>query len=468
MNCRLVANISTPHRVLCQALSALAVCSLLTGCVSSLSGTQSSGAAAKPAVITGRVHGGQQPVSGSAVYLFAATINGYGATSVSLLNTTAPGIVTDSSGNGYATTDSGGNFSMTGDYTCPSGALVYALAVGGNPGLSAGSTNPNLSMMTALGPCSSLTSSTFIAINELTTVASVYALSPFMSGPTAVGTSSSNIAGLTSAFAAVNELVSTSSGALPGPSLPSGAVLPVAAMNTIADALAACINSSGGVSGDGTSCGTLFASTIGFPFSGNADTVSATLFIAQNPGINVAATFAVVTSAPPFQPTLPSVPMDWALAIQYNPTGLSTPKALAIDASGNVWIANCGSVTCTTSGVGSVTELANTGALLGTTSAGGLNIPYALAIDLSGNAWVANYGGNSVTELNASLVPTAPAFTGSGLSQPNSIAIDIYGNAWLTNTNSNVLSEFSSAGIAQSPTTVTGVTAPVAIAINPH
>ena len=40
--------------------------------------------------ITGKVHGGQQSVGGSHIYLFAAGTGGYGGPSDSLLNPTAP------------------------------------------------------------------------------------------------------------------------------------------------------------------------------------------------------------------------------------------------------------------------------------------------------------------------------------------------------------------------------------------
>jgi streptogramin lyase len=199
--------------------------------------------------------------------------------------------------------------------------------------------------------------------------------------------------------------------------------------------------------------------------------VVAALNIARNPATGVASLFSLVPSNVPFQPTLASAPNDWTIAVQYKPAGLNVPNALAIDANGNVWIANCGSALCATTGVGSVAELANTGALIGSTSAGGINVPYALAIDLNSNAWVANYGGNSITELNTSLAPVAAAYTGGGLSQPNSIAIDNAGNAWLTNAGVAAISEFSSSGTAISGSggiAVSGVSNPIAIAINPH
>ena len=82
---------------------------------------------------------------------------------------------------------------MTGDYTCPSStAMVYIVATGGNPGNGNGAVNPNLAMMATLGQCGNLTPSSFVNISELTTVAAVYALQPFMTTYTSVGTSATN------------------------------------------------------------------------------------------------------------------------------------------------------------------------------------------------------------------------------------------------------------------------------------
>jgi hypothetical protein len=60
--------------------------------------------------VKGLVHGGQQPVTGAQVYLYATGITGYGAASSSLLTT--PG--------GYVTNDANGDFDITNDYICSS------------------------------------------------------------------------------------------------------------------------------------------------------------------------------------------------------------------------------------------------------------------------------------------------------------------------------------------------------------
>jgi hypothetical protein len=90
--------------------------------------------------IQGAVHGGQNPVVGAQIYLFAASTAGYGHLSTSLITSGKTGVTCNNSGtlNGdcYVTTDSNGNFALAGDYTCTQGTQVYMAAVGGNPGLS--------------------------------------------------------------------------------------------------------------------------------------------------------------------------------------------------------------------------------------------------------------------------------------------------------------------------------------------
>src|ERR1035437_1531118 len=98
----------------------------LTGCT--LSTTAAPTPEAGPA-ISGTVHGGQNPIVGAHVYLFAANaglllpnINGYGNPSASLL-TAGTGRTLDSSGGAttgdyyVTTTGGGGSFSISSDYT---------------------------------------------------------------------------------------------------------------------------------------------------------------------------------------------------------------------------------------------------------------------------------------------------------------------------------------------------------------
>jgi hypothetical protein len=195
---------------------------------------------------SGTVLGGLVAVCGSAIQLYAVGTTGDGSASTPLL--TGPPVTTDGSG----------NFALP-SFTCPTpGSLVYITATGGNAGLAPGTDNTAITLMSALGACSTVTSAKQIVINELTTVASIFALETYMTSPTAIGSSSANAADLAKDFASVNELVDTTAGTTPGPALPANDSVTVTFLNTLGDILAACVQTAGGVAGDGSPCGNLF------------------------------------------------------------------------------------------------------------------------------------------------------------------------------------------------------------------
>jgi len=408
----------------------------------------------------GVLHGGQQPIANATLQLYAAGSTGYGSAYPYSAGTSLLGAH-------VVTTDATGSFTITGDYTCPTAATeVYLVGTGGNPGPGQ-PVNSSIALMAALGPCGNLSASTNVVINEITTVASVWALSPFMTGIANIGTSATNAQGLTNAFATVNKLVNIGTGAVSGPALPVGATVPVAKINTLADLLAACINSDGST-GSGTGCGNLFtAATVGS--STPTDTITAAMNLAQNPNANTTVANNVNAQSP-FQPTLMSAPNDFSLEIIYTGGGLSTPKGIATDASGNVWVAN--------SGGGSVTKLdalginANdaTGFLSGTNgyAMGSASAPAAIAIDMNGNAWVANTGNSTVSEISGTSGTVTP-FSGGGLSSPVSVAVDAGNNVWVANSGgSGSVTEITPGTTpVYANYTGAGIAAPAAIAIDP-
>jgi streptogramin lyase len=385
--------------------------------------------------LRGMVHGGSQPISGATIQLYAAGTTGYGTGATALLSTPV-------------TSDASGNFSITGDYTCPSStSQLYIVGTGGNPGLSPGTNNAASVLMTALGPCTlygsqyTLNPNSFIFINEATTVASVYALAPFMTpGTTQVGTSSTNTLGLANAFLSVQNLVNTTTGA-PLATTPAGnGIVPQAELDTLANILASCVNSNGVSS----TCASLQAAST--PAGGTAPTnvLQAIYNIATNPASQIAALYALASATVPYQPTLSAAPHDWTVALNYTGGGLSGPVAVSIDSLGDVWIANDNS---------SVIKLSSNGVILSGLAGftgGGINRPRGMAIDLSDNAWVANFFGNSVTKLSnsGSILSGTNGFTNgiSGVNGPTFVAIDGTGNAWITNSSSPSLTVTKLAG----------------------
>lgn len=369
--------------------------------------------------LRGRVHGGQQPVSGASIQLFAAGAAAYGAGAVSLL--AAP-----------VHTDANGGFSLGGDYTCSSPASqLYLLASGGNPGLAPGTDNHSLAMIAALGPCKFIGSqylldpSTFINIDEVTTVASVYALAGFMDPVTnQVGASSTNAIGLANAFQTVNNLVDTATGQARTTTPAGNGTVPQAELDTLADILAPCINSDGA----GAACSTLFAAATPSGGAAPTNTLQATLSIAQHPASQVAALYNQAAAIAPFQPTLAATPNDWTVQLAYTAYG-STQMGIAIDASGDVWITN--NFTSNTNTISSVTEFSNNGTILSGPAgftAGGISDPLTIAIDPSDNVWIYNTLLSGLTKLSN---------TGTPLSGLNGIygfyprfVIDGFGNIW--------------------------------------
>lgn len=397
--------------------------------------------------------GGQLPVTGAEVQLYVAGSSGYGSGATLLLPA------------GF--TDSTGAFTLQGNVTCQSGALTYLTASGGHTGT--GSDNAAIGMMAALGACSGLSSSTAVTVNEVTTVAAAWVLAPFLHTGGMMGTSSGNAKGLANAFANVNTLVTLATGAAPGTNLPTGAVVPTSKIDTLADILSACVEQS-----SAGACSTLF--TAATPSGGSApnNTLDAALDIARNPGAsNTTTLFALASGSSPFQPILAAAPPDWTLAVNYTGGGLSTPGSLALDASGNVWVANYFS---------SVTELSSSGQAVSPATGftgGGLTESYGLAVNQDSSVWVTNEqsagsvngGAGSLTVLNSSGAPVSGTggYFGGGLYFPIAIAADTDGSVWVADYGDSTASKFALAGTPASPAAGYGSTeleGPVAVALD--
>jgi hypothetical protein len=448
------------HRIEFQvrALMLLASVAFLAGCGGMVNDALTD--SVPGAALQGNVHGGQNPVSGATIQLYAAQASGYGALANPLIGSTV-------------TTGSNGNFSITGDYMCPASPndQVYIVATGGNPG--AGSPNANLALMAALGPCSGLTGTTFISINEVTTVASAYALSGFMADYAHVGTSSTNYVGLQNAMATVKNLVNMATGAALSvtpayATLPTGtvaatfkSVVPQSEIDTLANILASCVNTNG-VGESSTACANLFANTATNTttggVSGTPDTIQAALNIAKSPGVNVSTIFGLAPSTPPFAPVLSTTPNDFAIGLNFVSGGLggttnsnkAFSTALAIDGAGNIWIAN--------SGTSKVTELSNLGvalspntetspAIKGGFSASDVDQPLSLAVDTVGNAWIGNIDG-IVSEFGPAGTEIG-SVTGGGLvsGEVTGLAIDGSNRVWAADYSENLIAEFSNVGV---------------------
>jgi len=413
-----------PTRLL--LLSALSL--TLTGCAFQQPQVQTTPGTA----LSGTVHGGQQSVSGSTIQLYAAGTTGYASAATPLLTSTI-------------TTDANGNFLITGDYTCPTPTTqVYLTATGGNPGLSPAVNNTALALMVALGNCGNLSSTERVIINEVTTIAAVWSLQQFMSSYANVGSSATNTNGLTRAMTSANAIVgagcgcanqnpSTYQNPYPSPIFPQNTV------NSLANALAACVNSNGSTSA-GTACALLFAAATPSGSAAPTNTIAAALNIAQNPAANVAAIFTLSAANAPFQPTLPAAPNDWTLAILYQQS-IKFLNSVAMDSNGNFWWGQ----DYYNSSVNTVGPYYSDSFTLGSNYQ--LN---RITFDAANHLW------ESIGTITGTYTPCVSSSTGlsycpSGAQSPPTITFDSADNGWMMN--GNALTIYSSTGAVVVPAT---------------
>lgn len=447
----------------------------LTGCAV---GPAASPTADAGVSIRGKAFGGQQPVVGAQVYLYAANTTGSAGPgiapsstnqSLSLLNSGVlsnnPGAAgQDTSGNYYVLTAADGSFSIGGDYTCTPNQQVYLLVTGGNPGAG---TNSASSMMAVLGSCPAsgnfAANVPYVWVNEVSTVAAAYSLAPFASDATHVSTSGSTQAatGIANAFLNAPKLASISTGTTSTPTA-NGGIVPVSLVNTIANILAACVNSSDQAH---TNCDTLFenatsdgvatASTGGT--TNPTDVASAIINIVHNPGANVTALYGLQAGvAAPFSPNSQSAPTSFLVAISYTP-GCSVCYGAAADASGNLWVASYST--------SKLYQIDHTGKVLASYSSG-LSSPLYVAVDASANIWVTNSNNNIAEYTSSGTLLGTYNPTNSGLSSPQMIAIDATGNAWIANLSSKAVTVLSSTGALVGKYTTTAAQGLYAVAID--
>ena len=307
----------------------------------------------------GKTMGGELPIIGATVTLYSSAANtgiangAYTGTATVLASTTS---------------GAGGSFSFSGVTGCSTNQLVYITASGGNNGAG---TNANTLTAAVLGfptntSCAGLPA--FTNVDEVTTVATAYAFSSFISlsgtnntvlNITAPANNNSlattndvsqgtvtTASGLLHAYQNAINLANMATGtAYTAPPTNSNAIAPAAVVNTLANILQYCVNSTGGTSGDSSPCGNLFANSLSLSAAAPTTTLQAALNLARNPAPSATALFAFApgTGAAPFLPVLSAAPKDWTLAIAYpvppNPIGgIGFPFTLALDADDNVYV----------------------------------------------------------------------------------------------------------------------------------
>jgi hypothetical protein len=475
--------------------AALALCASLCGCGVGPS-MQTSTATL---LLHGKVHGGQQSVAGSTIQLYTVGTTGNGSPASPLIPAGeyslggSGGCVPSSTQACYTSviSDANGDFTITGDYTCPSSnAQVYIVATGGNPGLVSGTNNKALILVNALGSCGNLSSSSFVYLNEVTTVAAAWALAPFMTSYANVGASATNTTGIANAFLDAQLLANSATGV--AATLPADLTIETGKLYALANVIAPCVNSNGTYG-----CATLFS--VATPSGGTApkDTLGAALNIVKNPGYNVQNIFQAITPQAPFPSTLSNSPNDWTMSLAISDPTMASPTALGIDSLGNVWVANyncpldlfspqgklivSSATSCATNRetyglvvdsnsdvwvtneeipghgtAGSVTKYNGDtngqtpgtyfNANLAYAYDGTVDFPLAIAADNNGNVATANYANSSATVFDTSESVIAGGLGSGNAPYPVAIAFDPQHGIWLANQSDNTITHVDASG----------------------
>ena len=429
--------------------------------------------------LNGSVYGGNFPVTGAQIYLFATGTGGTGTASTSLITSGKTGVTCNGATvtlNGktvsalsracYVTTNLQGNFALSGDYSCTAGQQVYMVAVGGNPGLTGTVNNTHLVQMVGLGQCPSAgnlaAQDPFIDIDEITTVAFAYSMAGFGSDAFDIATDATTAGANAIAIAMANSqnVVDTQRGTIPTWQLTHGSSgwNPASKMTALADILATCVNTTGSIN-TGTNNGNranfqpcyYLMEYAGATFTGNgtgeattSDESQAIFYIAHNPTSNVTNIFNLLPATPVWATNL-TTPSDWTLPVVFKNVVSSRPGNIAFDSNGNAWVSDRNNdAVVKVSPVGVVSKFTN---LNNGSSNGSI---YQVAVDSGNNVWALDYTYSQIYRMNPSGAWES-TITGNQLSAPVAISFNSFGSAVVLNSSDNYISRFSSSGAAQSP-----------------
>ena len=97
-----------------------------------------------------------------------------------------------------------------------------------------------------------------------------------------------------------------------------------------------------------------------------------------------------------------------------------------------------------------------------------LNIPQGLAVDAKGNLYVANNGGNQILIYGPAYAQMTAKTISKGVSSPSAVVVDALANIWVANlsggpSGTGTVTEYSSAGVLTN-TFTDGIDYPYAIA----
>lgn len=174
-----------------------------------------------------------------------------------------------------------------------------------------------------------------------------------------------------------------------------------------------------------TTLGSNFSSPYGLAVDGSGN-----VYVADS-GTNSVKEIVAVNGSIPASPTIDTIA-----------SGFSQPAGVAVDSSGNVYVAD--------SGDGVVYEvMAVNGSIPASPTVVALGAsfvqPYGVAVDSIGNVYVADAGASEVDEVLAvnGIIPAAPTVVslGSGYSSPSGLAVDSSGDVFVADTGNGAVEE---------------------------
>lgn len=158
---------------------------------------------------------------------------------------------------------------------------------------------------------------------------------------------------------------------------------------------------------------------------------------------------------------------------QLSAPGSSTfgnPKGLALDLSGNLYIADTGNNRILRVAAGETT--AALFAISGLSSPSTLSSPNQLTVDSAGNLYIADSGNNRIVEVSPSGSASVLSTGSYTLNDPTGIAVDILGDVFISDTGHNRVIELPSGGsaavLATTGIALTGLISPMGLATDTY
>jgi sugar lactone lactonase YvrE/ribosomal protein S11 len=137
-------------------------------------------------------------------------------------------------------------------------------------------------------------------------------------------------------------------------------------------------------------------------------------------------------------------------------SGLNNPTGVAVDSSGNVYIADYsnGAIKEWNFATQQVTALVSSG----------LNNPVGVAVDAGGNVYFADQGNNAIKEWTASTQQVTALVT--GLNGPQGVAVDSSGNVYIADSGNNAVKEWAASTQQVTSLVSSGLSSPAGVAVD--